>query len=41
MRLRLGSHGQAGFVRINVPNPHGGYRHDTPARGISAMTFVL
>ncbi|MFC0282971.1 murein L,D-transpeptidase [Camelimonas abortus] len=23
-----------GFVRINIPNPHGVYMHDTPARGI-------
>jgi murein L,D-transpeptidase YcbB/YkuD len=23
-----------GFVRINIPNPHGVYMHDTPAKGI-------
>ena len=23
-----------GFVRINIPNPHGVYMHDTPSKGI-------
>lgn len=28
-----------GFVRINIPNPHGVYMHDTPARGIFGEDF--
>lgn len=28
-----------GFVRINIPNPHGVYMHDTPARGIFGDDF--
>jgi L,D-transpeptidase YcbB len=29
-----GDRNSMGFVRINIPNPHGVYMHDTPARGI-------
>jgi L,D-transpeptidase YcbB len=28
-----------GFVRINIPNPHGVYMHDTPSRGIFGDDF--
>ncbi|MET7246375.1 L,D-transpeptidase family protein [Methylobacterium sp. EM32] len=28
-----------GFVRINIPNPHGVYMHDTPAKGIFGDDF--
>lgn len=28
-----------GFVRINIPNPHGVYMHDTPARGVFGDDF--
>jgi L,D-transpeptidase YcbB len=28
-----------GFVRINIPNPHGVYMHDTPSRGIFGEDF--
>jgi L,D-transpeptidase YcbB len=29
-----GDKNSMGFVRINIPNPHGVYMHDTPSRGI-------
>lgn len=29
-----GEYNSLGFVRINIPNPHGVYMHDTPAKGI-------
>lgn len=29
-----GEFNSLGFVRINIPNPHGVYMHDTPAKGI-------
>jgi murein L,D-transpeptidase YcbB/YkuD len=28
-----------GFVRINIPNPHGVYMHDTPSKGIFGDDF--
>jgi murein L,D-transpeptidase YcbB/YkuD len=28
-----------GFVRINIPNPHGVYMHDTPTKGIFGDDF--
>ena len=28
-----------GFIRINIPNPHGVYMHDTPAKGIFGDDF--
>ncbi|HMB09180.1 L,D-transpeptidase family protein [Saliniramus sp.] len=28
-----------GFVRINIPNPHGVYMHDTPSRGLFGEDF--
>jgi murein L,D-transpeptidase YcbB/YkuD len=28
-----------GFVRINIPNPHGVYMHDTPSQGIFGDDF--
>ena len=28
-----------GFVRINIPNPHGVYMHDTPAKGVFGDDF--
>jgi L,D-transpeptidase YcbB len=28
-----------GFVRINIPNPHGVYMHDTPSKGIFCDDF--
>jgi murein L,D-transpeptidase YcbB/YkuD len=28
-----------GFVRVNIPNPHGVYMHDTPAKGIFGDDF--
>jgi murein L,D-transpeptidase YcbB/YkuD len=28
-----------GFVRINIPNPHGVYMHDTPTKGVFGDDF--
>ncbi len=34
-----GEFNSLGFVRINIPNPHGVYMHDTPAKGIFGDDF--
>ena len=34
-----GEFNSMGFVRINIPNSHGVYMHDTPARGIFGEDF--
>jgi L,D-transpeptidase YcbB len=34
-----GEKNSMGFVRINIPNPHGVYMHDTPAKGIFGDDF--
>jgi L,D-transpeptidase YcbB len=34
-----GDKNSMGFVRINIPNPHGVYMHDTPAKGIFGDDF--
>ncbi|WP_112663588.1 L,D-transpeptidase family protein [Microvirga flavescens] len=41
-RFRQDSGGELnsmGFVRINIPNPHGVYMHDTPSKGIFGDDF--
>ena len=34
-----GEFNSLGFVRINIPNPHGVYMHDTPSKGIFGDDF--
>jgi murein L,D-transpeptidase YcbB/YkuD len=34
-----GERNSMGFVRINIPNPHGVFMHDTPAKGIFGDDF--
>lgn len=34
-----GDFNSLGYVRINIPNPHGVYMHDTPAKGIFGDDF--
>jgi murein L,D-transpeptidase YcbB/YkuD len=34
-----GDKNSMGFVRINIPNPHGVYMHDTPSKGIFGDDF--